>query len=112
MGKTSGYHPVSLHVIRGAAEFCGWKLGKIKRLTETPMLQSAEYRIEIEHQPRGAEGWPPKFYQRQLQHCFSDDIVVTQVELSTHRKAYAYLRVRLNPTPMDEYMEDRDNVER
>lgn len=105
MGATSGYHPVSLHVIRGAAEFCGWKFGKIVRLKEFPSTEMAEYKATIVKMPRGAADWAPKAFQRQLQHCFVDDIKVTQVELSTHRQPLAYLRVQLNPTPMDELLE-------
>jgi hypothetical protein len=105
MGKTTGYHPVSLHVIRGAAEFCGWKFGTITRLKANASLESAEYRVVIVRSPRGADDWPPKAFRRQLQHCFVDDIQVTQVELSTHRQPQAYLKVRLNSTPMDKYME-------
>jgi len=107
MGKTTGYHPVSLHVIRGAAEYCGWKFGTITRLKSDVKIQTAEYRIAIVRGPDGCDHWPPKTFRRRLQLCFADEIEVTQVELSTYRLAHAYLKVRLNATPMDEYMEEK-----
>jgi len=105
MGATSGYHPISLHVIRGAAEFCGWKFGKIQRFKSAVQEGYAEYKVYIVKSPRGSDDWPPKVFRRQLQHCFMDDIKVTQVELSTHRPPYAYLKVQVGRTPMDEALE-------
>jgi len=107
MGKTSGYHPVSLHVIRGAAEYMGFKLGKIKKLAEFPETHKAVYAVWIDHAPRGAHDWSPEFYRRQLQHCFAGDITVNSMRLSTEGPAMAVLTVKLGATPMDEYMEEK-----
>jgi len=104
MGAKKGYHPISLHVIRGAAEFCGWQFGKIVRLKEVVDEQRAEYKCTIVRTPRGANEWAPRSFMRQLQHCFVDDIEVTQVELSTLRQPLAYLRVQLNKSPMDKML--------
>jgi len=111
MGATKGYHPVSLHVIRGAAEYLGYKFGKIKKIAEFPETQKAIYAVWIEKAPRGAGDWSPKFYQKQLQHCFADDITVTSVRLSTEAPAIAVLKVQLDPTPMDEFLEGGRDAE-
>lgn len=105
MGKTTGYHPISLNVIRGACDYCGWKLGKIKRIAEMPEQQKAVYHVEILHAPRGSDDWPPKAYRRQLQHCFTDDIIVTSVLLSTSGQNRAVITVQLNRSPMDQILE-------
>lgn len=109
MGATKGYHPVSLHVLRGAAEYCGWKLGKIKKIAEIPEQQKAVYVVEIAKEPNGAENWPPKTYRKQLQHCFMDDIRVTTVRLSTSGDNTAVFTVQLNRAPMDEALEASQN---
>jgi hypothetical protein len=109
MGATKGYHPVSLHVLRGAAEYYGWKLGKIKRIAELPEQQKAIYVVDIVHAPKGADDWPPKIYRRQLQHCFMDDIRVTTVRLSTSGDNTAILAVQLNRALMDEALEASAN---
>jgi len=105
MGATNGYHPISLHVIRGAAEFCGFKIGKMRRVAQLPTEGKAVYSVEIEAAPRGWTNWSPAIYLRQLQHCFMDDIQVKRVEMATNRRARAVLVVQLGSTPMDAMLE-------
>jgi hypothetical protein len=109
MGATKGYHPVSLHVIRGSAEFGGFKFGKIKKIAEFPEKQKVVYVCDVERAPRGADDWPPKVYRRALQHCFMDDIRVTTVRLSTSGDTTVVLTVQLNRSPMDAEMERVQN---
>ncbi len=109
MGATKGYHPISLHVIRGAAEFCHFKFGKIKKIAEFPEQQKVVYVCNVDSAPRGADDWPPKVYRRQLQHCFMDDIRVTSVRLSTSGDTTVVLTVQLGRTPMDAYQEELSN---
>lgn len=76
MGKTTLYHPVSLHVIRGAAEYCGFKFGRIKQIRALPDIQFARYIAEIVSWPDGWEKQPLSVMQKKLQNCFMDDILV------------------------------------
>lgn len=97
MGATKRIHPVSLHVIRGAAEYCGWKFGKIKQVKYYDGLNKAEYTCEIEEMPGTAHNWPIKVIHKQLQHCFMDDISVASVWIKPGGQFMARLFVQLNP---------------
>lgn len=79
MGKTTRFHPVSLHVIRGAAEYCGFKFGKIRQTSFESEAKFAEYEAEITRMPSflSETGWG--VVRRQLQHCFAVDITVENV---------------------------------
>ena len=76
MGKTTLYHPVSLHVIRGAVEYCGWKFKTIKQVDSNLEKGRASYIAEIEIMPN--EVWLSSALEmeKQLQKCFMDDIRV------------------------------------
>jgi len=105
MGATNGYHPISLHVIRGAAEYCGFKLGKIRRIASLPAEGKAIYNVEIDHAPQGWQGWSTKTYRHQLQHCFMDDIKVVDVRMRFAGKVNVTLVVELSSSPMDAMLE-------
>jgi len=96
MGATKHYHPISLHVIRGAAEYCGWKFGKIKQTSSSPTGGDARYICEIEKMPRGMEIFSIDTIEKQLQHCFMDDIVVKALYRNQARKWYCVIEVALN----------------
>lgn len=76
MGKTTLFHPVSLHVIRGAAEYCGWKFKHVHQTMAEPDRNRARYSAEIEKMPKRVFGQTPMFMQNELQNCFLDDIRV------------------------------------
>jgi hypothetical protein len=99
MGKTTLYHPISLHVIRGAAEYCGWKFGKIKQLDSSPGLSKAHYEARIELMPRNLAASSLEKMQDELQKCFMDDIRVHWLH-KTRRGLYACrLSVSLGQPP-------------
>jgi len=97
MGKTTLYHPVSLHVIRGAAEYCGWKFGKIEQEFSDGERLRAQYKAIIERSPLDLKDVPYKSIVKQLQHCFMDDIKVTHVSWSKKGVWYVILTVQLKP---------------
>ncbi len=99
MGATKHIHPISLHVIRGAAEYCGWKFGKIKQVQYYVGLDKAEYVCELSQMPRSADEWPVKIIHMQLQHCFMDDITVASVWVKPGGKFMARLFVQIDPRP-------------
>jgi len=74
MGKTTLYHPVSLHVIRGAAEYCGWKFGKIKQVGAEKGEGWARYTAEIETVPKRLANDGPMAMLNDLRDCFAVDI--------------------------------------
>jgi len=76
MGKTTLYHPVSLHVIRGAAEYCGFQFGKLKQLWSDPEKMTARYEATIQRVPAAWVNESPMIIQNELQNCFMDDIRV------------------------------------
>lgn len=82
MGATTLYHPISLYVLRGAADYCGWKLGKIKQLSSDFKHCAATYDLEIVQMPAKLYEYGPEIVKKQLQHCFMDDIQVKSVRLS------------------------------
>jgi len=82
MGETTLYHPISLHVIRGAAEYCGWKFSKIAQIAVNPALGSALYECIIEQMPARLDTYGPSIIFKQLQHCFMDDIEVVKIWLT------------------------------
>ena len=105
MGAKTGYHPVSLHVIRGAMEYMGFKAGKIKKIAEFPESEKAVYSMWIEKSPNGSDTWPLKTWRKQLQHCFMDDIRVTTIRLSTDSAPIAVITVQLHRSAMDNMLE-------
>lgn len=74
MGKTTLYHPIPLSVIRGAAEYCGWKFGKIKQISAAPLSEEAHYRAEIVLIPHRVVFQPTELMLNDLQECFNVDI--------------------------------------
>jgi hypothetical protein len=76
MGKTTLFHPISLHVIRGAAEYCGWKFKHIHQTDAEPDRGRARYVAEVEAMPKRVLGLSQSAWQDDLQNCFMDDIRV------------------------------------
>lgn len=74
MGKTTLFHPVSLHVIRGAAEYCGWRFGKIKQTFADLDNDIAIYDAEIVVIPDRVKGAFFSAMLEDLRACFVSDI--------------------------------------
>lgn len=95
MGKTTLYHPVSLHVIRGAAEYCGWKFSKIHQTDCDKDRKSARYVAEVTTMPKRVWGKTTLIMQNELQECFLDDIRVHWLRQSRTGKWYVDIQVTL-----------------
>jgi len=76
MGKTTRSHPVSLYVIRGATDYCGFKFGRIRQKGFDLQSNTAWYETTIEKMPEGLTGKNFSEIQKRLQGCFMDDITV------------------------------------
>lgn len=102
MGKKTLYHPVSLHVIRGAAEYCGFQFGKIKQRWAVPETQQASYDLEIARMPGDlATSGTLLRIHHDLQECFMDDIEVSWVHMTQSGKWSCRLWVKLKRGDQD-----------
>jgi len=97
MGKTTLYHPVSLHVIRGAAEYCGWQFGKIVQLDSDPKRKTARYRAEIAKIAPEVESSPSMVMLNDLDNCFAADIHAHWLRQTQSGQWMVDLVVDLNP---------------
>lgn len=76
MGKTVHMHPISLYVIRGAAQQAGWRLGRINLRHLTEDYKTAYYHIPIILVPQDLRDLSLFNLRNSLQSCFSQDIRV------------------------------------
>jgi hypothetical protein len=76
MGKTTRLHPVSLNVIRGAAEFGGVVFAKIRQVNYDVEANCAEYVATIKTLPEGFYILQPKRLVEQLNSLFMPDVNV------------------------------------
>jgi hypothetical protein len=76
MPKRTLYHPVSIHVLRGALEYCGITPGRLRQIGVNNAERSAIYRCDIIAVPKGlwSESLPAK--RRAIQSCFASDVAV------------------------------------
>lgn len=79
MGKTTLYHPVSLHVIRGALDYGGFAVGRIRQVWANRETGMAGYVCELVKAPKGFMAQSPRNQVDQLNGLFSNDITVTHI---------------------------------
>lgn len=107
MGKKTLYHPVSLHVIRGAAEYCGFQFGKLKQMWSQPEELSARYEVTIQQIPPRFQDKSNSIIQEALQNCFMDDIRVHWVHNTKSGVLACFLQVQINKkATLEEIAED------
>jgi len=99
MGKVTLYHPVSLHVVRGAAEYCGFKFGKIKQTKSDPTGLSATYHVQVVKIHPACKEANIGFITHMLKACFPNDIKVKEVMWSTKRGISAVLMTYVDTGP-------------
>lgn len=93
MGATTLYHPISLHVIRGAAEYHGWRFGKVQHTGAVPERGEATYRVEIIKRPEDLASANVKKLHKALQDCYTDDVRVSDLTQTFGGKLTATLQV-------------------
>jgi hypothetical protein len=97
MGKTTLYHPVSLMVIRGGLEYCGVTSGRIRQTHVEPMLNQADYNIEIKKIEWYLTPMTSSQIMERIQGCFAADIVVLRIGFTLHalnRKTTQWIDIR------------------
>jgi len=95
MGKATLYHPVSLHVIRGAAEYCGFKFETITQINGYPELKVARYNITVVGFPLNWDKQPLDIMQSMLQECFMDDMRVHWLRQNKKGRWMFHLQVEI-----------------
>jgi len=75
-------HPVSLHVIRGALEFGGFKVQRIRTLRPAgDGSKNALYRVTFQEQRfENAQFHSPYRVKKAATQCFAADVLVTDVQ--------------------------------
>jgi len=79
MGKTTLYHPVSLHVIRGSLDYGGFQLGRIRQIFASPETGEAVYAAEVVVCPKGFTAKTPQQQIKLLNSYFASDIRVVNI---------------------------------
>lgn len=95
MGKKTLYHPVSLNVIRGAAEYCGFQLGKLKQLSVDREVGVAVYQTELLCVPADAADSSNDKLRERLNGCFVADVDVENVWNTKTGRTLCQLRSRI-----------------
>jgi len=95
MGKKTLCHPVSLHVVRGAAEYCGFRIGRLKQISSDPVGFSAKYSAEIVDMPVDCKDRGLRYILGRLNECFANDIHVNDLTVGTSRKMTATIVTRI-----------------
>lgn len=95
MGATTLYHPVGLHVIRGAAQYAGFEFGKIKQLKADPEAGTALYNATIQVVPHELAFTPLWQIWARLSSSFMDDIMVSKIGYSKSGVLTCWLDVNI-----------------
>jgi len=99
MGKKTLYHPVSLHVLRGAAEYCGYQFGRMTQVKSDPTGLSATYKVSVDKLPARTKDRSLSFIWGDLQACFNAEIKVIEMEENTNRGVFALIRASIVRDP-------------
>lgn len=97
MGKQTRFHPVSLNIIRGAAEYSGFKLGKLRQYDNSEVLGYARYTVQILECPQDCQKVELLTIKQKLSSAFSWDVSVRDVWVTRGQKIYADLFTNNKP---------------
>lgn len=87
MGKQTRIHPVSLNVIRGAAEFGGFKLGKLRQTSFDEQSNVGYYKTEVLVIPSDCHHTPNEILGR-LNDMFARDVLFTLCSITSGNKVW------------------------
>lgn len=106
MGKKTLYHPVSLNVLRGAAEYGGFVFGKFRQIGVDQLRGKATYEVQIVGIPQDESVMDLPHLWKVLKRCFSTDVTVDHVWLTKQGAIKAQLHCvaseRLSPVNVDD----------
>lgn len=95
MGKITRYHPISLHVVRGAVEYCGFKFGALKQSASDPTGLTATYVAEVTKLRSDCKDRSLAYVKSELQQCFNADIKVLELRGNAAGKLRAIIRTSI-----------------
>jgi hypothetical protein len=111
MGRRTLYHPLSLHVIRGALEFCGVKIGRLTQQSSDMSQETATYNADIIHTTRDFRKASIPDLAAEIQNCFAQDVTVSKIfstyDPKTHKMtltAVLYVDIHVD-TPTERLIE-------
>jgi len=105
MGKTTLYHPVSLHVIRGSLDYGGFAVGRIRQIWSSRETGQAGYVCELIKAPKGFMMGAPRNQLGHLNSLFSKDIRVTRITTAyggKPRRRATNIRIETALHPLDD----------
>lgn len=88
MGKQTLFHPVSLAIIRGAAEYGGFKLGKLRQQSYDLDANVAYYQTTVLSLPEDCKANPIEIRGR-LNDLYSRDVLFTIVRINSDGRVTA-----------------------
>lgn len=92
MGKKTLYHPVSLNVLRGAAEYGGFALGKFRQTKFDETTNVATYDAVITKIPTRLEQSNFKILAAHMNGLYASDVEVLQVWITRRGKLMCELQ--------------------
>jgi len=100
MGKTTKYHPIPMSVIRGSAEYCGFKFGKIKQTHVDQEFGRSWYIVDVDVIPDKYKDLAINLMSQVLQDCFVQQIEVRWLRQSKSGQWRVDLLVDINRVVM------------
>jgi len=91
MGRQTRFHPVSLNILRGAAEYAGFKLGRIKQISPPGVSDHAKYIVPLLELPFDCQKQELLVIAARLNSAYAADVLVTNVWATYGGKIYAVL---------------------
>jgi len=102
MGATVRFHPISLHVIRGGAAYCGYRLGRIRQIELSEDRTCAKYVTTIEGYPLDLDNPSLIDHMQTLNECFVSDIQVMRIWQTYGNKIYVEIWVQLEEPSLND----------
>lgn len=114
MGKQTLYHPVSLAIIRGAAEYGGFKLGKMRQTWFDKDRGEASYTTTLESIPQDCQDAPLHAIRKALSGLFASDVDVISVHQSRTGRIFAqvFCHTHVKPNQDERRYEDLSDEEK
>jgi len=118
MGKRTLFHPVGLHIIRGAAEHCGYLFGRLKQTGISHDLKHAVYVTEIVEMNAEDRDNGLSEIQFDLDACFAEDVNVTLIwrtrsgKLMVQIETYAMTLHQLSFDEHEELLNELGDIQR
>lgn len=102
MGKQTLYHPVSLAIVRGAAEYGGFKLGRMRQTWFDKSRGEASYATTLESIPQDCVDAPLHAIRKALSGLFASDVDVISVYQNRVGRMFVQIFCHTNVKPFQD----------